>query len=275
MPASPVKDMKPVREANSGEARMNKVAIIGSLTAIGLVLAAPSQAQFQRALGESRATADEAKKSQQRIDQLDDETAQLLNEFRADQKQLDASRRYNRSLERTISNQERQIGRIQEDIENVGGLQQAIEPLMEDMVAAFEKFVEADLPFNLNGPTGRLLRAQRMRENLEDPNKSAAEKYRTIIEGYKLEAEFGRTVNFSQGTINVDGAEISGDFLQVGRVELLFKTEDDSVLKAWDNSTKSWSDISQSYVPDVKIAMRIAKGQAAPTLFALPLKRAE
>ncbi|MEO1150396.1 MAG: DUF3450 domain-containing protein [Pseudomonadota bacterium] len=253
---------------------MNKVAIIGSLAAIAAVLATPAHAQFQRALGESRATADEAKKSQQRIDQLDDETAQLLNEFRADQKQLDASRRYNRSLERTISNQERQIGRIQEDIENVGGLQQAIEPLMEDMVAAFEKFVEADLPFNLEGPTGRLLRAQRMRETL-DSGKSAAEKYRTIIEGYKLEAEFGRTVNFSQGTINVDGAEISGDFLQVGRVELLFKTEDDSVLKAWDNDAKTWVDISQSFVPDVKIAMRIAKGQAAPTLFALPLKRAE
>ena len=254
---------------------MKRVAIIGSVAAIVAALASPAQAQFQSALSESRATADEAKQSQQRIDQLDDETANLLNEFRADQKQLDASRRYNRSLERTIDNQERQIGRIQEDIANVGGLQQAIEPLMEDMVAAFEKFVEADLPFNLTGPTGRLLRAQRMRETLEAPEKSAAEKYRTIVEGYKLEAEFGRTVNFYQGTISADGGEISGDFLQVGRVELIFKTEDDSVLKAYDNTTKTWVDLPQSFVPDVKIAMRIAKGQAAPTLFALPLKRAE
>lgn len=254
---------------------MKRLAIIGSMAAIAAALVTPAQAQFQSALSESRATADEAKKSQQRIDQLDEQTTQLLNEFRADQKQLDASRRYNRSLERTISNQERQIGRIQEDIENVGGLQQAIEPLMEDMVAAFEKFVEADMPFNLEGPTGRLLRAQRMRELLETPEKSAAEKYRTIIEGYKLESEFGRTVNFSQGTIATDGGEISGDFLQVGRVELIFKTEDDSVLKAWDNGAKTWVDLPSSYVPDVKIAMRIAKGQAAPTLFALPLKRAE
>lgn len=256
---------------------MNRVAIMGSAAALAVAFTisavSPAHAQFTAAKQEAERTADEAKRSQQRIDALADETAGLLNDFRADQKQLDASLRYNRSLTRTIDNQTRQIERIQEDITNVASLQQAVEPLMEDMVAAFEKFVDADYPFNLEGPAGRLRRSERMREVLEDPGKSAAEKYRTIIEGYKLENEFGRTINFFQGSINDEGTEISGDFLQIGRVELIFKTEDNSTLKAWDNTAKSWVDLPGSYVPDVTIAMRIAKGQAAPGLFAVPLKK--
>ena len=264
------------RLGKSGEARMKRVAIMGSVAAMLVAISAPASAQFRPALQESRATADEAKASQQRIDALDDETKRLLNDFRADQRQLDSSRRYNRSLRGTIESQERQIARFREDISNVASLQQAVEPLMEDMVAAFEKFVENDVPFNLEGPTGRLQRATRLRTTLEDPQKPASEKYRAIIEAYKLENEFGRTINYFTGAINdTSGEEIKGEFLQVGRIQLIFKTEDDSVLKAWDQNEKAWTDLSSSYLQDIKVAMRMAKGQAAPDLFALPMKRSE
>ncbi len=270
----PVVTEKPVGETNHmRQARMKRVAILGSVAAVIAAISMPANAQFRPSLQESRATADEAKASQTRINQIDDETASLLNEFRADTRQLDASLRYNRTVVSTIEKQARQIARIQEDISNVSGLQQAVDPLMEDMVAAFEKFVDADMPFNLDGPTGRLRRVQRVRETLEDPNKPAAEKYRTIIEGYQLENEFGRTVNHYTGTIDVDGVDVAGDFLQVGRVALIFKNTDETVLKSWNNETREWEDIASSFAGDITIAMRIAKKQAAVNLFALPLKR--
>ena len=257
---------------------MKRVATIGSVTAIiaalGLATSLPATAQFQTALEVSRATADEAKKAQQDIDNVDDQTKDLANQFSADQRQLDASLRYNRSLSNTIEGQNRQIARLQDDITNVASLQQAVEPLMEDMVSAFEKFVDADMPFNLEGTNGRRARAINLRDAVNDPDKSAAQKYRQIIEAYQLEAQFGRTINVFEGAIDIDGVETGGEFLQIGRVELFFKTDDDSVLKAWDNQSKSWGDISKSFLPDLKNATRIAKQQAAPNLFPLPLKRA-
>jgi len=252
---------------------MKRVAIFGSIMAMSVALSVSATAQFPAALDTAKATADEAKKSQQVVDRLADQTADLLNQFKADQRQLDASIRYNNSLKRTIENQERQVARLQEDITNVAGLQQAVEPLMLDMVSAFEKFVDADIPFNLEGPNGRLTRVNRVRAAVDDPDSSAAQKYRTIVEAYSLENEFGRTMNHYTGSIDIDGKATAGELLQVGRVELIFKTENDQILKAWDNNAKAWTDLPLSYVPDVKIAMRMAKGQMAPNLFALPVKR--
>jgi len=256
---------------------MKRVTVIGSIAAIvaalGVTASLPAHAQFPAALQEAQRTSDEAKASQQRIDDLDDQTAELLNQFRADQRQLDALRRYNEDVSGTVNNQERLIARLQEDISNVATLQQAVKPLMGDMVAAFEKFVDADMPFNLEGPTGRLRRSERLREVFEDPEQSAAQKYRTIIEAYKLENEFGRTINAYEGTIDVDGVATTGEYLQIGRISLIFKTADDSVLKVWNNEAKAWEDLAKSYLPDIAVAMRIAKQQAAPNLFAFPIKR--
>ena len=90
---------------------MKRSAILGS-AAVLAVLSAPAQAQFQSALQEAEATARETASAQQQIDQLDDQTASLLNDYRANLKQLEAARRYNASLNRNIEAQERQMKRV-------------------------------------------------------------------------------------------------------------------------------------------------------------------
>ena len=150
---------------------MKRTAILGSAAAVLAVLSAPAQAQFRSALQESEATATETARAQQQIDQLDDQTASLLNDYRANLKQLEAARRYNASLTRNIEAQERQLVRLREDIENVEGLQRAMQPLMEDMVATFGDLVAADLPFLA---TERAERAARLQSVLGNPDMSAA-----------------------------------------------------------------------------------------------------
>ncbi len=248
---------------------MKKAAILGSAAVMLAICSAPAQAQFRDALGVSQQTADDTARSQQRIDQLDDQTAALLNEYRANLKQLDAARRYNASLNRNIDAQEAEIERLREDIENVEGLQRAMQPLMEDMVERFGQIVNADIPFLV---AERADRAARLQGVLDDPNRSAAQRYRLIVEGYQIENEYGRTIGAYDGKIGEGEDQLTGEFLRVGRIALIFKTPDDSVLRVYDKSVGDFVNLDRGYLQDVKFGLRMAKEQTAPDIFFVPVK---
>jgi len=243
--------------------------VLGSAAAMIVAMSAPAFAQFSSALNESEATAKEAKASQQRVEQLDDQTAGLVNDYRANLKQLEAATRYNASLNRNIAAQQRQLERLKLDIENVSGLQRAMQPLMEDMLASLGDIVEADLPFNLDERQDRVARLNKV---MGDPSISAAQRYRLIVEAYQIENEYGRTIGAYEGSIDDGGTLRTGEFLRVGRVALMFKTADDSALKIWDKDQKAWVNLNKSYLPDVRLGLRMAKEQTAPGLLPVPVK---
>lgn len=253
---------------------MNKAAILGSAALLLAGIWAPAQAQFKAALDTSEQTSRDTRASQQRIDQLDDQTASLLNDYRANLKQLEAARRYNASLERQIAAQEADIARLREDIENFGVLQRALRPLMEDMIAGFGELVAADLPF-LKAERGA--RVDRMNGLLDAAEVTAAQQYRLIVEAYQIENEYGRTIGAYEGSIDYEGQNIVGEFLRVGRMALIFKTPDDSVLAIYDraageNGQGAYVALDRSYLQDVKFGMRMAKEQTAPDIFFIPVK---
>lgn len=247
---------------------MKNRTIFGTAAAL-VVLGGAASAQFQPSLDVSRQTADETAASQQRINQLDDQTASLLNDYRANLKQLEAARRYNESLRRNISAQEDEIGRLTRDIDNVEGLQRATQPLMEDMVEQFSALVDADLPFLIEE---RSARAARLQSLLENPSQSAAQKYRLIVEAYQIENEYGRTIGAYDGTIGEGEQRLTGEFLRIGRIALIFKTPDDSVLRIYERETGDFANLDKGqYLQDVKFALRMAKEQTAPDIFFAPV----
>ena len=249
---------------------MKKAAILGSAAAMLAVMGAPAGAQFKPALDTSEQTASDTARSQQRIDQLDDQNAVLLNDYRANLKQLEAARRYNASLNRNIEAQDREISRLREDIENVEGLQRATQPLMEEMVARFSDIVNADIPFLVQE---RAARAARLQGVLSNPSMSAAQRYRLIVEAYQIEDEYGRTISAYEGTIGEGEGALTGEFLQIGRVALIFKTPDDSVLRVYDATAGDFVNLDKGqYLQDVKFGLRMAKEQTAPDVFFVPVK---
>lgn len=243
---------------------------LGLVSAMAIVIAAgaPAYAQFSTALNESEATAKEAQASQQRVEQLDDQTTQMINQYRANLKQLEAATRYNASLNRNIINQQRQAERLRADIDNVSGLQRGMQPLMEDMLATLGEIVAADLPFLMQE---RQDRVARLNSTMSDTSISAAQRYRLIVEAYQIEAEYGRTIGWYEGSID-DGGELrTGEVLRVGRIALIFKTGDDSVLKIYDKKSGGWINLDKSYLPDVRTGLRMAKEQTAPALLPVPV----
>ena len=242
--------------------------VLGTAAAIAAALGSPAFAQFSSALNESEATAREAKTSQGRIEQLDNQTASLINDYRANLKQLEAATRYNASLNRNSTAQQRQLERLRLDIENVSGLQRAMQPLMEDMLAALGDIVEADIPFNRDERTARV---DRLNKVMGDPDVSAAQRYRLIVEAYQIENEYGRTMDSYSETINIDGTERKVDILRVGRVVLAYQSLDGEETGMWNKQDKKWEPISDDFSDSVRRGIKMARKQLAVDLLALPV----
>ena len=72
--------------------------------------------------------------------------------------------------------------------------------------------------------------------------------------------------------MNFNDTELTGEFLQIGRIALMFKTPDDSTLLIYDKAAGGWTNLNRSYLQDVKYALRMAKEQTAPDIFFVPVK---
>jgi len=242
-----------------------KIRLLGTaVAAASLAMVAPAAAQLSTAISTSQQTASETAQSQARINQLDDETAQLLQDYKAALKQLEQLERYNSTLRTQIASQEAEVEELTVQIAAISGLQRTVAPLMEDMVASLAAFVEADAPFLVSDRANRVARAQAA---LTNPERSPAQRYRQIIEAFQIENEFGRTIEAYESEI--DGKLV--DVLRIGRVALVYKTKDDSELKIYDRTSGGWIDLPQSYLADVKVGMRMANEQIPPNLLPIPV----
>ena len=225
--------------------------------------------QVEPVLDTSRAAVEDTSRSQDRIDELDSRTQNLLSDYRANLKQLEQLERYNASQQRQVDSQREEIASLERDIENIASLQRAVQPLMEDMVEALADLVEADMPFLLEE---RRSRVERLRGIMDDPARSPAERYRLVVEAYQIENEYGRTIESYRDNIEVDGRMYENvDFLRIGRVALIFRTDDDRVLKRFDTDRCQWTDLDMSFLPYVKTGSRIAREQIPPDLMFVPV----
>jgi len=241
-----------------------------ALTAIGF--AAQAQ-EVEPAIEASRQAAEDTRQSQEQIDQIDSRIQQLLGDYRAYLRQLEQLERYNESQRRQVAAQRNEIESLTEDINNIASLQRAVQPLMQDMVDALARMVEADLPFLVDERTARVARLENM---MEDPASSPAQRYRMIIEAYQIEAEYGRTIEAYRSDVETEGRLYEDvDVLRIGRLVLIFKPDDDQVLKRYEPESGTWVDLDKSFLRDVKTAMRVAREQIPPDLLYIPVSSPE
>ncbi|PIE37442.1 MAG: hypothetical protein CSA53_06215 [Gammaproteobacteria bacterium] len=252
-----------------------KKALIACVSAGALVGAAASvQADALNQIikvGEAKNAA--AAKSQARIDKLADQTRDLLSDYKTVNKQIDGLKVYNARLQRQISNQEKRMASIDASIDEVEVIQRQMMPLIIRMVDALEKFVSLDVPFHT---AERERRIAFLRANLDRSDVSVAEKFRQVLEAYKIENEYGRKIDAYKGAVDIDGVERDVSFFRVGRIALLYQTTDTEKSGAWDQSSRSWVPLERGeYRNAIMKGLRIARKEASIDLLTLPIAAPE
>ena len=215
----------------------------------------------------------EARASQTKIDRLADETRDLLADYKTVMKQVEGLRVYNARLDRQIANQERRIADIDQSISDAAIIQRQIPPLVTRMLDGLDQFIDLDMPFDLDTRKGNI---EAVRANLDRSDVTSAEAFRQVLELYSIELQYGRGIESYSDTIDVDGASREVDMLRIGRVALVAQTTDGASTRAWNNSSRSWDELSTAdYSAAVRKAVRIAKKQATIELLNMPIAAPE
>ena len=214
-----------------------------------------------------------ARKSQAKIDRLADETRDLLTDYKTVMKQIDGLKVYNARLQRQIDNQMKRIEEIDESIDQVTVISRQMTPLIIRMIDGLEKFVELDVPFHMDE---RQQRIAFLRSNLDRSDVTVAEKFRQVLEAYKIENEYGRKIDAYKGSVAIDGVERDVNFFRVGRIALLYQTTDTEISGAWDQSSRSWVPLERGEFRNaIMKGLRIARKEASIDVLTLPVAAPE
>jgi len=208
--------------------------------------------------------------TQEQIVKLDEQTRVLLADYQSTSKEYDSLKLYNDQVQKIINSQIEEIENIFIKIDELDQTNQRIVPFMLRMIDGLENFIQLDIPFLMDERTDRL---NNLKVTMDRGDVSTSEKFRLIVEAYKTELEYGRTIEAYRDNIIIDDVETSADFLRVGRIALTYLTVDGSKGGYWDTNSQTWEEASSSIKRSTEDALKVASKQAPPALIKIPVYR--
>jgi DNA-binding protein H-NS len=210
-----------------------------------------------------------AKTSQKKIERLDDESRQMLEEYRRLIQQLQRTTLANDDLQSKVDQRQTEIQRLSQELEEIERVRSDIDPLMAKMLETLGQLIERDTPFLQEE---RSARQSALEAAFEERSGDISERYRQLLEAYQIEADYGRNIEVYQAQLTQqDGSHKMVDFLRLGRVALFYQTLDGREGGIWDNQQRAWRRLGTSHMTELTRAMRIARKQLPPDLMVLPL----
>ncbi|MFT4713848.1 MAG: putative RNase H-like nuclease (RuvC/YqgF family) [Candidatus Azotimanducaceae bacterium] len=223
---------------------------------------------LEEVLGVRANTTQDGRKSQIKIDQLTDQTRDLLSQFKQVMKVVDGLKVYNQQQERLIRNQESEMAELNDSIDNVTVIERQIGPLIERMIDNLDKFVSLDIPFLLKERQDRIAF---LKETLDRSDVSVSEKFSQVLQAYQVENSYGSTIEAYTDVIQFEGKDRQVDLLKWGRVSLVFQTPDAATTGVWDNKARDWVIVGDEFRSGVRDGIRIARKTQTAGLVQLPV----
>jgi len=166
-----------------------------------------------------------------------------------------------------LTTQQTELTSIEKQLTEIDTTNREVQPLMQQMVDTLTQFVALDVPFLLEERTARV---QGLKDMMARADVTISEKYRRILEAYMIELEYGRTLSAYQGHIMTGSEQRTVEFVQLGRVSLMYRTIDGSEAGYWDATKKAWV-ADSGYRQAVETAIRVANHTGGAELLTVPV----
>lgn len=206
--------------------------------------------------------------SQRKVDNYADEQQDLAQEYRTVLREIEGLKAYNRQISRQIELQEDELTTLADSISQATSVDRQILPLLIRMLGALEQFIDLDMPFLAQE---RAERIDFIKEAIDRVDVTVPEKFRQVLDAYKIELQFGRDIEAYSDIINIAGADVEVDVLRLGRIGLYYQTLDGKETGIWNRDSNSWEQLGSEYRSSVRQAVKVARKLSAPGLLNLPL----
>lgn len=201
---------------------------------------------------------------QAQINNVDEEREVLLGEYKYTNAELKNSRIYNNQLRGIIQSQKDEMINIDEQFVQIEKTQKNIFPLMLQMVESLKNLVKMDMPFLLEE---RMARVQRLEDSLTQADIKTAEKYRIILEAFKIEYDYANSIESYQDKID----DKTYTILRLGRTALYFQSLDLTQYGYWNKELNQWVEIDDGTAKsNIRKAIKIAKKEQNVDFLELP-----
>lgn len=204
------------------------------------------------------------KSYQNKIDKSEDIRETLFDQYKQKNAQLRNTQKYNEQLEKIILSQKEELDSINQQLVDIEQTKKNIYPLMLEMISSLRILIESDTPFLLQE---REERVKRLEENLSKADIKTNEKFRIILEAFKIEYDYAKTIEAYQEKIG----DTNYNILRLGRVALYYQSLDLKNYGYYNKETKKWQEITDTTSKsNIRTAIKIAKKQGNVTLLNLP-----
>ncbi len=241
-------------------------AMVGALALAGSnIAAADALTDLQKA--EAKIFKQSAK-SQAKINSIYEQTQDLLGEYVNTVDEADVLRGYNDHVQRMVDDQNANLVSLQKQIDGIDEIKQGVVPLMYKMIDSLEKFIELDVPMNIER---RQERVANLRAVMNDSNVTVSEQFRLVLEAYEIEAGYGSVFDAYQAEIDLGGRTLTADFVHMGRIAFVAQSLDAKHSWLWNNETRAWEELGDEYIKPISSAIQMARKQIPMDLAKLPV----
>ncbi|MGZ8216161.1 DUF3450 domain-containing protein [Methylomagnum sp.] len=210
--------------------------------------------------------------AQQNIDNLSDQTRRMLDEYRDALRRTEALNAYNTHLRRLVASQDADQASLEKQLGDIEATRRDIVPLMLRMLEALDRFVQLDRPFL---PDERARRLADLKDLMNRADVNDAEKFRRLLDAYRVENEYGKTIETYRAELNSGGNPRTVDFLRIGRVALLYQNLDGKETGVWNSKTKQWQTLPTDYNAPVRKGLAVARKETPPELLPIAVDAPE
>ena len=157
-------------------------------------------------------------------------------------------------------------------LEILSRLDPQLHGLLGSAVSALRQSVENGPPFLIGE---RRARIERLEKLLKDTDAALAETFRRVMEAYRVELDYTKTVDAQRDTLRTGEEERLVDFLSIGRLALYYQTLDGHESGIWRSDRRQWQRLSGEENEAVTQGLRTARKIDPPQLIVLPLPGAK